>query len=82
MPLDAEGRQVKLEVGHILTVDGCWFKVHKISRKDLVLRRLSEAHARRAHAAVKAVADARTKMEEARDNVDRLQAQSHDYQLL
>lgn len=38
----------KLSVGQITQVNGVWFRVYKITRKDLVFRRLNEKDTKRA----------------------------------
>ena len=48
------GDEVKLKVGQITQVEGVWFRVHKITKRDLVFRRLNAdkvAHAERVKAA-------------------------------
>lgn len=35
------GREVKLAVGQITQVEGVWFRVHKISKRDITFRRLN-----------------------------------------
>ncbi|MCG8433536.1 MAG: hypothetical protein MJA83_05855 [Gammaproteobacteria bacterium] len=52
MPIDKDGKRVPMREGHILQVDDIWFRVHRISRKDVVLRRLLPHHARKAQAMV------------------------------
>lgn len=48
MPLNARGVLVPLKVGQVTTVDGQWYRIHAISRKKLVMMRLSKAKARQA----------------------------------
>lgn len=35
------GREVKLAVGQITNIEGVWFRVHKISKRDITFRRLN-----------------------------------------
>lgn len=48
MPLNARGVMVPLKVGQVTTVDGQWYRIHAISRKKLVMMRLSKKAAMQA----------------------------------
>lgn len=44
MPKTLRGHEVALKVGQITQVDGVWFRVHKIAKRDVVFRRLNAQH--------------------------------------